>query len=1264
MTIAEIFAADGPIARQVGAGYQCRTGQIDMSLAVNAAIESGECLVVEAPTGCHAKGQPILMADGSIKLVEDVQVGDYLAAPYGERRRVLALARGRQEMVDVVPVKGDRWRVNLDHILTLVRTDRGTLVDVSVREYLGWSKTQKHLYKLFREEVPAFDGEAAVDQLPIDPYFLGRTLPIECDEKCIPSAYLTAEWSARSAMLSGLLDTAGRSTGSGYDFVSKSRTLSDGVAFLARSLGLAAYVQTGAGGTDWRVSISGHTDRILCRFSRKIAPARRQVMNALRTGFSIERPGVVSAYYGFSLDGDGRFLLGDFTVTHNTGKSAAYLVPAILATTGAKRKRTVVVTANIALQEQLITKDLPALEAALGIPVRYAIAKGIGNYLCRAGWETVEADLLMGGVWDRDEDAGESLRVWAQTTTDGDLSTLDVELPTRLKAAVTSTSEDCPGKKCEHYEACWGMSARKAAANADVVVTNYHLFFIDLMLKRAEAGGVLPPYDVVILDECFVAGTRIGSVPIENIRVGDVVQSYDEESGTFVSRRVVRLYRSKPSALVRVTIGGRKIICTPNHPFMTPNGWSPIVSVNIGDHVLVAGNEDAEALPERSETTDDIYRDALRGVRSRSTGDVNSDGERAAIGPGVLLQGSPKRVADEDVSAEACPDELSGLWGAGHSYREAAGRSGTKRARVLLEGARQAIGERGAISESHAPGSRGDTFSAYAGCKSDERSCDGREAAEDAEGDRPFAKDSWREWDGGDDSSEAVVGCSRLAMRSSGPDDCETNDRRTDPLQSRHRESRSDDCDRSGWDVSQSACNESGRRTEDGVPHFARVDCIEILEPGSDGQFGGLCQGGVVYNFEVEGTHTYIAEGCVVHNCHEAADIGRSFFGWTLSLFGVRKAVKYLAPREQNQVLKSAERFFRSLADDRKRPRVSLPGEVVAGEFAAEMRRAAVELFRVMCGEENPILADKMRRGGESLNEYADRAEEAEQLATTESVYFVEMPPPDSQALPSLVMKPRSIAETLRSMLWDDADLSVIGTSATLTTGNGSFSFITGEIGCEVAATLRVPSPFDHHGRAAIVVPRKLAPPSHADFREDVGEVLVEAVRTARGRTLALFTSWDGLRSAEAALRAARLPYPILVQGQRPRTQLIREFREVTDSVLLGVSSMWAGVDIPGESLSCVLIDKLPFDRPDDPIVEAVRESDPNGWWPRYVLPRSIIEFRQGFGRLIRRATDRGVVICCDVRLVEKGYGKQYLKSLPPGVELHRAIADIAPILA
>lgn len=351
--------------------------------------------IIQSPTACHRAGTLVRMFDGSLRAVERVLPGDQLMGPDSNPRRVQCLHRGLDEVLEVRPKKGEPFYCNPGHVLTLVRTDTDAVVDVRISDWQRWSKTQKHLHKLFR--VPVIYPERS---LPVSPYFLGVLLGDGClrgrvgvstvdpeivaevhaqaarwglkvyvdggpekpcptyllsagrygprDErnslckalrelglygsdastKFIPREYLTAGWEQRLQLLAGLLDTDGSLQGGVFDYITKSPQLAHDIAELSRSLGLSAYVratqkasQTGTVGIYYRLCIGGRgVPRIPTRLPRKVASRCERRKDALRTGFTVSQAAVSEPIYGFTLDGDGRYLLADFTVTHNSGK--------------------------------------------------------------------------------------------------------------------------------------------------------------------------------------------------------------------------------------------------------------------------------------------------------------------------------------------------------------------------------------------------------------------------------------------------------------------------------------------------------------------------------------------------------------------------------------------------------------------------------------------------------------------------------------------------------------------------------------------------------------------------------------------------------------------------------------------------------------------------------------------------------------------------------------------------------------------------------
>ena len=224
-------------------------------------------------------------------------------------------------------------------------------------------------------------------------------------------------------------------------------------------------------------------------------------------------------------------------------------------------------------------------------------------------------------------------------------------------------------------------------------------------------------------------------------------------------------------------------------------------------------------------------------------------------------------------------------------------------------------------------------------------------------------------------------------------------------------------------------------------------------------------------------------------------------------------------------------------------------------------------------------------------------------------------------------------------MAW--ASATAILTSATIPIGLGA------QLGlAQEAVDLDVGSPFDYRRRALLYVPR-LPDPRHPDHEAAAHAELEFLVTAAGGRTLALFTSWRAMRAAHAAL-ADRLPYRILAQDELPKPLLIDAFRTDETSCLFATMGFWQGVDVPGSACSLVVIDRLPFPRPDDPVAQARRERAGANAFNAVDLPHVATRLAQGAGRLIRSTTDRGVVAVLDRRLAESSYRPVILSALPP----------------
>jgi ATP-dependent DNA helicase DinG len=243
---------------------------------------------------------------------------------------------------------------------------------------------------------------------------------------------------------------------------------------------------------------------------------------------------------------------------------------------------------------------------------------------------------------------------------------------------------------------------------------------------------------------------------------------------------------------------------------------------------------------------------------------------------------------------------------------------------------------------------------------------------------------------------------------------------------------------------------------------------------------------------------------------------------------------------------------------------------------------------------------------------------------------------------------PIDVSKIIREMLFDRMRATIM-TSATLTV-EGSFDYVKGRLGVHDADSLRVASEFDFTEQAILYLPRQMPAPNSREYGDAVAREVRDLLLRSEGRAFVLFTSYAMMRSVKDRV-ADDIPFPIIVQGTAPRSALLTQFRTTPNAVLFATSSFWQGVDVVGEQLSCVIIDKLPFASPGDPItaarIEAINAEGGNAF-AEYQVPLAILAMLQGLGRLIRHRTDRGVLAVLDPRLRTMGYGRRFLDSFPP----------------
>ncbi len=258
----------------------------------------------------------------------------------------------------------------------------------------------------------------------------------------------------------------------------------------------------------------------------------------------------------------------------------------------------------------------------------------------------------------------------------------------------------------------------------------------------------------------------------------------------------------------------------------------------------------------------------------------------------------------------------------------------------------------------------------------------------------------------------------------------------------------------------------------------------------------------------------------------------------------------------------------------------------------------------------------------------------------------------------TLSLTPLDIASEFRQFM-QQHQAAWIFTSATLSIANG-FDYFANNLGLSQAASESWGSPFDYPNQSLFYHPKGLPQPNDPNFIPLIIEFVLPVLKASQGRAFFLFTSHRALNQA-AEILGKELKYPLLIQGSRPKALLLEQFKDAGNAVLLGTSSFWEGVDVRGEALSCVIIDKLPFASPGDPVLkarlDAMTQQGKNPFF-EYQLPTAVIALRQGIGRLIRDVTDRGVLMVCDPRLLKRSYGQLFLDSVPP-MSRTRNIEDV-----
>jgi ATP-dependent DNA helicase DinG len=403
----------------------------------------------------------------------------------------------------------------------------------------------------------------------------------------------------------------------------------------------------------------------------------------------------------------------------------------------------------------------------------------------------------------------------------------------------------------------------------------------------------------------------------------------------------------------------------------------------------------------------------------------------------------------------------------------------------------------------------------------------------------------------------------------------------------------------------------------------------------------------------------------ILDEAHLIEDVATNYFGVVVSSHRVEDLCRdverelkasQLDAREvraENEGVRlRADRFFGVLS----RGRMGKLGPGWASRLASE---EATGLLQRLEGVRTALLAIPDRP--EALTGLAGRALQlAGELGfvmraeTNDHVYFVET---RGRGVYLRAM-PIDVSDRLKLLLFDEVRAAVL-TSATLAV-DGGFTYMKDRLGLEPSHELMLPSPFHYERQAVLYVPEHMPDPSMPSFPDRAADEIVHLLELSHGRAFVLFTSYANMNAVGERI-AGRVDFPLLMQGEAPKHQLLDAFRRTPHAVLLATAAFWQGVDVAGEQLSCVIVDKLPFASPGDPVVSAridrLRNRGGNAF-SEYQVPVAVLMLKQGLGRLIRSGTDRGILAVLDSRLLRKAYGRRFLDSLPPA----RLVHDLAQV--
>ncbi|HBC58735.1 MAG TPA: helicase [Gammaproteobacteria bacterium] len=346
--------------------------------------------------------------------------------------------------------------------------------------------------------------------------------------------------------------------------------------------------------------------------------------------------------------------------------------------------------------------------------------------------------------------------------------------------------------------------------------------------------------------------------------------------------------------------------------------------------------------------------------------------------------------------------------------------------------------------------------------------------------------------------------------------------------------------------------------------------------------------------------------------------------------------------RLTEQLMQQSNDLLFALGEEQRRPWQQLSQQHGVTKGVESVRLTLQELSQLLteASKHHTNFSPYLQRANSLLNRLQATTGQAEE----DTVQWVEI----RRRSYGLNATPLSVGRQFQELLETKGGAWVF-TSATLSV-NGGFDHFTDGMGLRTAVCERWESPFDYSAQALLYLPKDLPPPNSHSYTKSMMTAILPLLKASHGRAFLLFTSYKALKESAKLLRA-ETDYTLFIQGEMPKSQILADFRTCDNAVLLGTNSFWEGVDVKGEALSCVIIDKLPFASPSDPVLqarlEAMSQQGQNGFM-QIQIPQAVIMLKQGVGRLIRDEGDHGVMVICDPRLTHKSYGKIFLRSLPP----------------